>query len=151
MSLIFLTLEIRQNTVAVESETNQGLQNQIVAVYELMLDEFVLDAVIAGLNDPDSMSDQQLYAFIGFYTAVLQAYQNFYFQTRSGAYDETLAEGWWQLLRNTFESPGMRRWWQTQKFVLSIEFRDFVENQVMQLEPTPPPYFRDITDTGLPP
>ena len=66
----------------------------------------------------------------------MQAYQNMYFQVSAGAYDQQLADGWWQLLRDNFESRGLQAHWEFRGVILSERFREFVETEVMTRQPT---------------
>ncbi|MEE8251355.1 MAG: hypothetical protein V3R24_06420 [Gemmatimonadales bacterium] len=64
-------------------------------------------------------------------------------QVREGAYDEELADGYWQDIRNLFENPGYQLFWDTRKYLFSTEFREFVENEVMTHELMKEPDFVD--------
>lgn len=136
-SLAFVALEIRQNTTAVRSQAAQGVMDQIFAVYETMvIDPTVTEIVLRGLDDPLSLSAGESARFHSFQTISFQSYQNIFVQVREGALDPGLAEGWWQLLRNLFDFPGTRYHWETRSYILSPEFRDFVETEVATREPT---------------
>ena len=134
--IVFLGYEMRQNTIAVRSEASQGLQNQIASVYQMLMDDSMMDTFIRGMNEPSTLSRLEMGQFHSFWTVSLQAYQNMYVQVREDAYDPQMAEGWWQLLPNNFESPGFREHWESRKFLLSAGFQEFVETQVMSREPT---------------
>ena len=53
------------------------------------------------------------------------------------AFEESLYDGWWQVLRDNFLSPGFQLHWKHRKFILSREFQEFVEQKVMTRNPTP--------------
>ncbi len=134
--IVFLGFEMRQNTVAVQSEASHGIQEQIGAIYEMLNDDSTMDIFLKGMEDPSSLTGIALGRFNGLLTMQLQAYQNLYLQVSAGAYDQRLADGWWQLLRDTFESRGMQEHWDTRGFILSQQFREFVETEVMTRQPT---------------
>ena len=64
--------------------------------------------------------------FNAFWTVAFQNYQQFFFQIRAGTYDSNLLDGWWQVLRDDFLSPGLQAFWEKRKFILTPEFRNFV-------------------------
>jgi hypothetical protein len=133
--IIFVGVELRQNTTAVNSEASHGMQGLITAVYEMLLHDPMMDIYQRGMADPANLTSIEAAKFHAFWTVNLQAYQNLYFQVREGAYDATSADGWWQVLRNLLEYPGAQEHWFARGFILSAEFREFVENDVMSREP----------------
>jgi hypothetical protein len=78
----------------------------------------------------------------------LQNYQHAYFQIRAGAYDERLLDGWWQVLIDNFLSPDFRLHWKQRKFVLNPEFQNFVEEEVMNRQPTAD-HAKALADKGV--
>ena len=136
-SLIFLAFEIQQSTTAVKRESQQAVHDQVAVLFGWLMDEEFAIVFWQGMSDPDSLSEIQALRFNSFWLPAFNAYQNIYFQTQSGAFDPEQADGWWQHMRNYFEFPGMRRYWEINSYVYSKDFRDFVENQVMSRKPTP--------------
>ncbi len=137
VGIAFLAYEMRQNTIAVRSASAQGVQDQIVAVYDMLMDDSMADIMLRGMPAPEALSPQEMAKFQSFWTTAMQAFQNTFVQVNEGAYDASLAAGWWQLLRNNFESPGFLLHWNSRRFLLSPEFQEFVESEVMAMEPTP--------------
>ncbi len=135
--IIFLGYEIRQNTTAVRSEASQGLQDQILGIYDMLMNDPMAEIYLKGMADPSALSAAEAVKFHSFWTVGLQAHQNMHTQVREGAIDQQLAEGWWQLLRDNFQSPGLQAHWEMRGNLLSAEFREFVETEVMPLKPTP--------------
>jgi len=136
-SLAFVALEIRQNTAAVRSQAAQGVMDQISSVLGMVITDPELTEVLTrGMADPTSLSPTELAQFQSFFTVSLQSYQNLFIQVREGALDRDQAEGWWQLLRNTLNTPGVEYHWETRSYLLSPEFRSFVNTEVVTREPT---------------
>ncbi len=90
-----------------------------------------------GMPRPSELNSIEKAKFHAFWTATLQNYQQTYFQIRSGTYEESLYDGWWQVLRDNFLSPGFQLHWEQRKFILSQEFQGFVEREVLTRTPTP--------------
>jgi len=139
--IVFLAVELQQNTQAVRSEAGQGLQDQIQAVYAYM-DNEIWGLLLKGRNDPASLSQIEIARINSFYIVAYMAHQNIYFQVRNGTVPANRIEGWWQNLRNLVETPLGKAGWEQQNYLLSEEFRNFVAEEVMALEPTGDKYFQ---------
>ena len=136
VTLIFLVVQLRQNTRALMSATVLGSHNTTLTVYGMLIEDSMIQVLVKGMPDPSGLSPVEKAKFNAFWTATLQNYQQTYFQIRAGAYDESLYDGWWQVLRDNFLSPGFQLHWKRRKFILSPEFQEFVEKEVMSRSPT---------------
>ena len=139
--IVFLAFELRQNTQAVVSETGQGLQDQIQAIYST-LDNELWGYFLKGRDDPASLSPVETARINSFYITSFLAHQNIYFQVRNGTVPADRVEGWWQHLRNNLDSSLAKAAWEQQKYLLSEEFKQFVAAEVMLREPTGDTYFQ---------
>jgi hypothetical protein len=135
ITFVFLTIQLRLGTRALKAGTVQNLQNQTMAVYGMLLED--MDLFMKGMEDPTSLNKLDRAKFNALMTVNFHALQNAYFQIQSGAYDDCMQEGWWQVMRNNFLSPGYRRYWERRQFMLDPGFCDFVEKEVMKRDPTP--------------
>ena len=135
-SLVYVSQQLRQNTLAVQSEAAQGMHDQIHAV-NVMLDGPMLELWLKSDEDPTSLSPLEIAQLQTFHTVLFQAFQNLWFQVRSGVIGAEQAEGWWQEMRQCLELPFTRAVWEQRSFILSQEFRDFVDDQVLTLELIP--------------
>lgn len=136
ITLIFLLVQMRQNTHALKSATVLGSHNTTLTVYSMMVEDSMIEVLVKGMSRPSDLSPVEKAKFHAFWTATLQNYQQTYFQIRSGTYEESLYDGWWQVLRDNFLSPGFQQHWAQRKFILSTEFQEFVEREVMSRAPT---------------
>ncbi len=134
--IFFVGFELQQNTVAVKSEASNGIQENVVANYEILMSDSMMDIYQRGMINPADLTALETGKFHSFWTVSLLAYQNLYYQVLEGAYDGQRVEGWWQHLRSQFEYSGVKEHWTSRSFILSAEFRDFVETNVMSREPT---------------
>ena len=137
ITLIFLLIQLRQNTHALISATVLGSHNTTLTVYGMLLEDSMIRVLVKGMPRPSDLTPVEKAKFNAFWTATLQNYQQTYFQIRAGTYEESLYDGWWQVLRDNFLSPGFQRHWEQRKFILSQEFQDFVEREVLSRAPTP--------------
>ncbi len=136
ITLIFLVIQLRQNTHALVSATVLGSHNTTLTVYGMLIEDSMIEVLCKGMPRPADLTRVEKAKFHAFWTATLQNYQQTYFQIRRGTYDETLYDGWWQVLRDNFLSPGFELHWTQRKFILSPEFQEFVETEVLSRAPT---------------
>jgi hypothetical protein len=128
--IAFLGYEMQQNTTALQSTAGQNINNQIAAIYEIRMQPEQAAIILKGNNHPDELTPVEQIQYDSWNSMILQAWQNMYFQARTGAYDEQLAEGWWVNLIDSFQSPGFRGTWE-RSVTLSDEFRRFVEEDLL--------------------
>jgi len=131
--IIFLGYEMRQNTSALKSGAAQNINNQIAGINELRMDPEIMSLIIKGDAHPEDLSAVEKQQYFSYLSTILHAWQNMYVQMREGAYDEDSLSGWWRVLRENFETPGFVEYWNTRAFVLSPDFREFVETEVMRI------------------
>ncbi len=133
--IFFVGFELQQNTVAVKSEASNGIQEIVATNYQMLMIDSMMDIFQRGMINPADLTASETGKFHSFWTVSLLGYQNLYYQVLEGAYDEQRVEGWWQHLRSQFEYPGFKEHWTSRSLILSAEFRDFVETDVMRREP----------------
>lgn len=132
--IIFLAIELRQNTVAVRSEASQGIQGQIADFYSLLATDRAADVYRRGVANPDQLDPTETVIFNSLLSLALAGFENLFALVNEGSYDESRARGYWQLLRNILDQPGYRQHWETRRFLYNEAFREHVENYVLKLE-----------------
>ncbi len=138
ITLIFLTLQMRQNTKALRLGTANSAQEQIGnQIYRPLADDPSLAEIfIKGLDDPSSLSSVETARFVAFFQNQLFTVQNQYYQWKRGVLDDALWRGWRRIQTNVYASPGYRFVWQQRKFSLSDEFVDYCEKELFSKQPT---------------
>ncbi len=147
VTVIFLTVQVRQNTLALKSTTLLGNQAHTLTVHQMLMEDPMMEVILKGMPQPSDLTPVEKGKFNAFWTVTLQNYQQTYFQIRAGTYDPDSFDGWWQVLRNNFLSPGFQLHWKQRKFILSSEFQKFMEEEVMSRQPTPE-YAESLAERG---
>ena len=135
--IVFLAYEIRQNTVSLKSSVSQNIYTQISQLLDKTMDAQFAEIMLRGQESFENLSQIEKVQYSSYLGQSFQAWQNIYFQVRAGAYDAKMADGWWQVLKNSLLLPGFRECWENSSQHLSSEFRDFVATKVMTRDPTP--------------
>jgi hypothetical protein len=131
ISLIYLAVQIRQNTASVRTSTHQ----QIVSVFSS------LNAIVGsnretgwlymrGLQDPDELTEEEAAQFTWLFLSAIRIYENIFYQRRAGALDDPVWLSWVQSMKVILGSPGGRAWWEPRRFLFHDEFCRFVEADI---------------------
>ena len=127
-SLLFVAMEIRQNTNAVRSETIQGVLDQSVSVNLVPVESADLRAAIYGA--PESLTDDQRRQVGWFYSAIVRVQLNRFSQAQVGILDqESVLELGGR--GGVFQTPTFVSWWAGQGGRYSPEFEEFIDALVI--------------------
>ena len=86
ITLIYLAIQTNQNTSALESATSQGMVEQIVQANMILVNnpEDIVEIFIKANNDPDSLTQAEIFRLYAVWDIWLGAWQNFYIQESLG-------------------------------------------------------------------
>jgi len=76
ITLIFLVIQLRQNTVAVKSATVLGSHNTTLTVYGMLMEDSMIEVLVKGMPRPSDLTAVEKAKFNAFWTATLQNYQH---------------------------------------------------------------------------
>ena len=138
ISLIYVALQIRQNTNAVRAATAQAVHEHFANWYN----SFARDASLAkiaidGLRDYGSLSETDKARFVAMFMAFLSYSQNAFLKWREGLLEPVLWLGWEQVMMNLFGAPGGKALWKERSYLFGEEFRRYIENDLMLRPPHP--------------
>ena len=138
ISLIYVALQIRQNTNAVRSATANTVHEHFAKWYHLVAADAELSRIAAnGLRDYRSLSEQERVRFIAAFMAFLSYSQNAFLKWREGLLASPLWLGWELVIMNLVCAPGGKAFWKERGYMFGDEFRRYIENDVMKKEPHP--------------
>lgn len=139
VTLIFLTIQLKQNTKMLRSAATQGAHDQISDIYHpLMTDESLADIWLRGLRDPSRLSAVETARFYSFWLQAMFDMQNWYLQSREGLLDETMLNSFGQVIANLHKSsPGFATFWEQRNYLYTPDFIRFIEEDVFTRRMTP--------------
>ena len=112
VSLLYLALQIRQNTRTVRSAAQQAWVSALSDINMLVAESREFSRVYrTGSADPGKLDPEELTQFNTFMTQLLSVYEALYFQFLNGVIDATYWDSKAQGLRVLMERPGSRSWW----------------------------------------
>ena len=138
VTLIFLTVQMRQNTKALRSTAAQRAHEMAEAIYHpVIADASLADLVVRGMRDPTTLTEVETARFTSFWQNGFFALQNWFYQRREGVLDEGLWLGWSKILNDVYQTPGIRRFWEHRGHYFSDDFRSYLEMDLSTREPSP--------------
>jgi hypothetical protein len=136
-SLIFVGLEVRNNSKAVRSGTAQRVHENYADWYlTLCSNPSALAVAVKGLSDLGALSADEKPTFICVFTAYVSHAQNAFHQWRDGHLSVELWSCWKALLYTIVHTPGGADYWGERAYIFSREFQHEV-NLIMSQEPNP--------------
>jgi hypothetical protein len=143
ISLIYLGLQVRQNTRAVRSQIHQNIADSWFSVGAMLADharEFT-----AGLKTDAStyegMSDEDKFAFLTCIFAFFKHFENMYLQHKEGFMAADTWNAWTGLMFMYWQMPAVQNWWKARRLTFSPEFRRFIEESPKSAMPLTTDFF----------
>jgi len=138
VTLIFLTLQMRQNTRALRSTTTQNANEMAVAIYNpIVADADLADLLLRGLRDPGVLTEAEMARFTAHWQNCFFTWQNWFYQRHEGELDSGIWLGFSALLGDVFRTPGIQDFWKKRRHYFSEGFRDYLEKELLAAEQTP--------------
>jgi hypothetical protein len=135
VTLLYLALQIRQNTHTVRLSTSHAVTEEFRGMFELLathrdLCELVTKAATEGkVNGVDKT---QYYVYISNF---FRAFENAFVQWRNGALDTGQWEGMKHMLIDNWQIPAVREYWYDRNHWYSTQFQQFLETDIMPRAP----------------
>jgi len=138
VTLIYLALQLRQNTSALKSSTFVAISTSMGSTMEVLATHPDLSPLLikaqSGLDD-FSAAERARFGFL-----MMMAYRRVEMvvvQRHLGFIDPDLIEGFERSALSVLNSKGARKWWETSKSAFSDLFSSWVDEKVASNQPRP--------------
>ena len=112
ISLVYLAVQIRQNTKSVRTSTYQAILDSSRSDTELLLVHPHLERVYrVGRRNPEKLNDDERPLFRMLVAQLLLSSESLFLQHQQGAIDGDYWQRRQQTLRGLLSQPGVRQWW----------------------------------------
>ena len=127
-TLIYLAIQIRQNSDAVKSAAAQSVLESLNEAIQSAASTPQLARVVAlGQTDYERLSEDERQQFLiwlfGWFRIIEQAHHNYVL----GHFEPRIWNGYARHIRSVMRAPAVRRWWKFRKSVFSPEFQHFID------------------------
>jgi hypothetical protein len=132
-SLVFVGLQVRQNTRSMRASTYDSLVRSngdwISALIQDPSLASAFETAVTRWSDVDVKDRPRVMYLL---TQLFRHWENSFFQRRQGTLEPSLWATWEGIILSYFHQPGIQEWWKVRRHAYSAEFRAF-------LEASPPP------------
>ena len=132
ISLIYLAVQIRQNTKSIRSASNQQILQGIAELNEFLgSTPEVTELFWRGSSNPESLSEEEWHRFIHIASAYIRRMELMFLNHLQGFVPAQVWEAQANNLRRWFSTPGIQRWLSELGASVNADFRAYVD----QLKP----------------
>lgn len=147
VSVVFVGVEIRQNSEAQIRSTTQFVVSDYIASLEKISDSAEFACLyVEGAQDWRSLSGSERLRFSAFYMSIYYQLQEMHRLSEDGAIDADTWSGFHSLLKETTRYPGVRQWFGTRRNWFSARFQDYVDALIRDNPPIEDYLFEDAVD-----
>jgi len=130
ISLIYLAIQIRQNTDAERTTTYQSIVSDFGALNISMASTPELsDMFVRGLEDFNQFKPAERARISQAFFQCFRYFENMFYQHHRGYLDEEIWTGWKRLILTYYSRPGFQTWWEFRKDVYSEPFVKFLATE----------------------
>ncbi len=130
VTLLYLSVQVRQGAHLMRSESRQALLNNQLEVLSLYLDNMDVFDKLAG-EEKLSRTDQRRFSVL--WLANMRNREHEWFQYKDGILDEATWLSYRGILRQTLSSKRHRTWWKKAKMVFDSDFVETVDRFIGEI------------------
>ncbi len=136
ISLVFVGLEVRNNTTAVQSSAAQSVHENLSTWYtSIQGDASLMEITTRGMQDYGSINPTEKGQFIAVFMSFLSYTQNAYYKWQEGSLSPELWRSWEFVVMNFLSTPGGRAFWAERSYMFADAFQDYISEDLMNREP----------------
>ncbi len=132
ISLIYVALQVRDNTKAIKGATYQS----IISAYAEIEARISQDPETAriyrqGCKKFESLTEDEALRFTELVCSIFNLYENVHYQHKNKLLDESLWLGWSEDMKIRLkENPGLANFWKKKRKLYNEDFRKYVNRQM---------------------
>ena len=132
MSLIYVAIQIRQNTQIVKLNSAQNLSHELRESLALLASDAGLsDIHLRAMQNIDSLAPAEKFRFYIFLNNVFRVYESAHYQNSKRTVDPSVWTGIVGNMKATKSTSGYLAFWQERKSIFNKEFQDFYDTEVI--------------------
>ncbi len=129
LTLVYLAIQIRQNTTSVRVSSFQSVTSQIADLNLAVLEHEEVAAIVnSGDEKLDELSQSDGRRYACYQSAWFRHYENLHYQNTLGMLPDQHWRAFQRLLSNRMRRPGVASWWEQGNLAFSRDFREVVES-----------------------
>ena len=143
ISLIYVGIQVTDNTSAMRSETASNASTEFIDWYTHMSgDPELMDVWLRGVTEPDSLDEQESLRFVFLLHIIMLQFQNNYYLVEEGTLDEKMLLAINNTLSTIRGTPGFAMYWSLRRDLFNPEYQAFVEQLMIETDGLPNPSYQ---------
>jgi hypothetical protein len=131
VSLIYVGVQVRQNTRAQKAATYHGLTSNTVAILSPMLAEpGITEFIVRMQANPEAATPAEKLRFHAFLLIGFRHWDNLYFQYRTGALDEQMWLSYDRTMSKWMDNEAWRAWFRANASSFSPDLRELLMDRL---------------------
>ena len=140
-SLVFVGLQIRQNSKMIAAQTFQAISSTSAEYsFRIAEDPNITKLIGAAMGDGEGLNREQLMCIDLLLRAVYRNFENYYHQHSRGFLEADMWEGYRQTMLSMFVGEVARDWWSRNKIGFGKRYRDFIDGELETFVPPDRPW-----------
>lgn len=128
LSLVFLAIQLRQNTMAVRSSSIQNLVQSLSATAQVNVDnEYLVPIMLKARTDPHGLTEEERARLHFWFIMSIRRFEGVYFQRKLGLVDSEIIDGFERSHLSIIASKSGRAWWAEGKKIFNSGFVSYIE------------------------
>lgn len=131
LSLVYVALQVRQNTRALRTENYARALDRVAAIQARLSGDPQLTSVFnRGARDPAALTTEERIQFSWTFYEMFGAFEFMFHQSRMGALPTEVWQRWSGTMSWWLSLPGVAAWWRARPAPFSASFSAFVEERL---------------------
>ena len=130
ISLFFVSIQIRDGTKSVKSQTYQSIISAYAEIEaRISQDSETARIYYLGCKRPEKLTtEEERIRFRQLICSIFNFFENLHYQYKTSLLEESLWAGWCELMRKKLENKGVKKYWDENSYLYSKDFRKYVES-----------------------
>ncbi|MCH7916207.1 MAG: hypothetical protein IH856_24755 [Deltaproteobacteria bacterium] len=129
LSLIYIAVQVRQNTQAQRTENYSRAQDRLAAIQSMLAQDGEISLIVSkGALDTSKLTPQERIRFTWFMYEVFGGFEFMFHASRTDAIPEEVWTRWSSSVAWWLTFPGVQAWWQARPTPFTESFTAFMES-----------------------
>lgn len=131
LSLVFLAIQLRQNTMAVRSSSIQNLVQSLSDTAQVNVDnEYLVPIMLKARTDPQGLTEEERARLHFWFIMSIRRFEGVYFQRKLGLVDSAIIDGFERSHLSIIASRSGRAWWAEGKKIFNSGFVAYIDERL---------------------
>ncbi len=131
LSLVFLAVQLRQNTRAVRASSIQSLVQSLSDTAAFNVDnEYLVPILLKANTQPEGLSEEERARLHFWFVMAIRRFEGVYFQRKLGLVDPEISDGFERSHLSILASNSGQTWWADGKKIFNSGFVAYVDTQL---------------------